>query len=81
MLKGDVNIGAIINKVFKERQKTTNITVTSFAQRLGFQRARIYTIFANKSIDTDLLTNISKILNYNFFVEYFEDEKPYKNYL
>jgi hypothetical protein len=29
MLKGDVNIGVVFNKVFKEKQKITKMTVTS----------------------------------------------------
>jgi hypothetical protein len=55
--------------------------IISFARELGCDRSRIYFIFRNKSIDTELLSRISKILNYNFFLEYLEDKKPHKDYL
>ena len=51
--------------------------ITSFARELGFDRKRIYSIFNSKSIDTDLLVQISKILDYNFLIEYFGEEKPF----
>jgi len=76
MFKKDVHIGSIIEKLLRERQ----INVTSFARELGFDRKRIYYIFNSKSIDTDLLIQISKLLNYNLMLEYFcEENQTMKN--
>ena len=82
MLKKRVDIGFIIRKVFLERKKSGKITVEKFAKELGCERSRIYpTIFNKMSIDTDLLVRISKILDYPFLLEYFEEDKPIVVYL
>jgi transcriptional regulator with XRE-family HTH domain len=77
MLRKDIHIGSIIQKILKKRQ----MKIVSFASELGCDRTRIYSIFQNKSIDVDLLVRISKILNYNFLLEYFENDKPHKDYI
>jgi len=77
----DVHIGSIIRRVFLEKQKAGKITVTKFAKELGCVRSRIYPIFENRSIDTNLLYRISKILDYPFLLEYFEKERPIIVYL
>ena len=71
MFKKNVHIGSIIERLLRERQ----VRVTSFARELGFDRKRVYAIFDSKSIDTDLLVQISKILNHNLLLEYFNKEK------
>ena len=43
------------------------MSVSEFARRLNCERTNIYTIFKRRTIDVELLINISKILNYNFF--------------
>ena len=71
MLKKDVDIGSIIKRIVEEK----NITITDFSLRLGFpHRSRVYSIFNNKSIDTDMLIKISELLDYNFFIEYLEEK-------
>ena len=74
MYKKDVDIGSIIERIFNERK----MTKADFARRLGFPcRKSVYSIFQKKSINTELLIEISKILNYPFLFEYLEDDsKP-----
>ena len=81
MLKKDIHIGSIVRKVYLERKKTRKITVKQFAQAVGRDRSRIYEIFEDKSIDIDLLINISMELDYNFLLEYFEEDKLSRCYL
>ncbi len=45
-------------------------SVAWLARELGCKREQCYRIFAKKSIDTDLLLRISKILQHNFFTYY-----------
>ncbi|MDR2146900.1 MAG: hypothetical protein LBE91_10625 [Tannerella sp.] len=72
MLKKNVHIGPIIRKVVEDKK----MTITEFARQCGFAgREYAYTIFNSKTISTDMLIDISKVLNYNFLLEYFE-EKP-----
>lgn len=59
----DLHIGQLIKTVFER----SGMTVSEFARKLNCERTNIYTIFKRKSIDVELLVNISKILKYNFF--------------
>ena len=76
MYKKDVDIGAIIKRLVEER----NMTVAEFARRLNpspkgknkISRNIVYSIFNRKSIDTSLLHEISKILEYDLLSEYYE---------
>ena len=71
MLRTNVYIGAMIMKMVKEK-----MTVSEFARRLNFpDRRYAYSLFNKKTIDTDMLINIGKVLGHNFLLEYFE-EKP-----
>jgi transcriptional regulator with XRE-family HTH domain len=56
------NIGALIKKALKER----GMPVTEFARRINYSRENVYSIFRRKSIDTALLTKISKVLDVDF---------------
>ena len=56
------------------------MTICQFAKALGCRRSRIYSIFNCKSIDTDTLIRISKILEYNFLLEYFREDEPPASY-
>ena len=47
--------------------KDRKVSVTEFAKRINTNRNNVYDIFKRKSIDTELLFKISKILSYNFF--------------
>ena len=59
----NLHIGRLIKTVFER----SGMSVSEFARRLNCERTNIYTIFKRRTIDVELLINISKILNYNFF--------------
>lgn len=59
-------IGLIIKSKLKEKKQS----VVWFAGQLGCSRTNIYKIFRKKSIDTDELMKISRILNFDFFKIY-----------
>ncbi len=57
-----------------ERQmKAIKMTQTDFAARLGVTQSDVSKILKKISFDTVRLTNISLILNYNFFHEFYEE--------
>lgn len=58
-----IHIGLEI-KAELERQERS---VSWFARKLCCERTNVYSIFKRKSIDTDMLTRISRILQRNFF--------------
>ncbi len=59
----EIHIGQQIKTVFE----TKGISVTEFARRINKSRENIYSIFSRKTIDTGLLLNISKVLDFDFF--------------
>lgn len=61
-----IHIGLEI-KAELERQERS---VSWFARKLCCERTNVYSIFKRKSIDTDMLTRISCILQRNFFELY-----------
>lgn len=58
---------AHIGQIIREELKLQGRTVTWLAKAINCDRTNIYNIFARESIDTSLLTRISKALNRNFF--------------
>lgn len=58
----DIHIGNIIEKKLAEK----SMTKTEFANRISKVRVTVYDIFERKSIDTELLIEISKALDYDF---------------
>lgn len=62
-----MHVGAHIKDVFNNGPKTW--TITWFARQLNCDRRNIYNIFGRKSIDSELLMCISRILNHNFFAD------------
>ena len=81
MLRKDIHIGSLVRKIFLEQKKAGKITISQFADILSCDRSRIYAIFENKSIDTDMLIRISQALDYNFLQEYFEEEESPRYHL
>lgn len=77
MLKKDVHIGSVVRKIFEEKQ----MTIVSFARELGCDRTCIYSLFDKKSIDTDQLIRVSKVLNHNFLLEYFDEKEVSTEYI
>ncbi len=58
---------AHIGQLIREELKQQGRTITWFAKAINCDRTNIYNIFARESIDTNLLTRISKALNKDFF--------------
>lgn len=59
----NLHIGRLVKTVFER----SGMTVSDFARQLNCERTNVYTIFKRRTIDVELLVNISKILEYNFF--------------
>ena len=68
--KKNVHIGSIIKKKLEEQP----ISISDFARAICCNRSNVYSIFERKSIDTEQLLLISKVLNYDFIAEYYEKE-------
>lgn len=64
-----IHIGTLIEAELRRQERS----VSWFARKLCCERSNVYSIFHRKSIDTDMLLRISKILNRNFFEEYFTE--------
>lgn len=60
-----LHIGQRIKEIFELQPK--DHTIEWFADKLHCKRSNIYNIFNRSTIDTDLLFNISKILEHDFF--------------
>ena len=56
-----------IGKRIKQRVEELRMPVTEFASKINKSRTVAYNIFERKTIDTGLLNNICKVLNYNFY--------------
>lgn len=61
-----------IGQVIKEELHNQDHTVAWLAEELCCDRTNIYKLFRRKSIDTNLLFRISRILSHNFFKYYTE---------
>lgn len=59
-----------IGKVVRKHLEEAGMTKSEFARRLETSPQNIYGIFKRKSIDTQLLKEISNVLNYDFFQYY-----------
>ena len=67
--------GKKIKQLIKEELEHQERTVTWLARKLNCTRATVYRIFEKNSLDTALLSTISKVLNRDFFKELSEDIK------
>ncbi|GHT61502.1 hypothetical protein AGMMS50239_12540 [Bacteroidia bacterium] len=61
----DIHIGTIIKQKFQKK----SMTIGEFANNIHHSRTGIYALFKKKSIDTELLINISRVLDYDFIHE------------
>ncbi|MFL5765777.1 MAG: hypothetical protein ACJ77K_17660 [Bacteroidia bacterium] len=59
----DIHLGQAILKKLTEK----GMTKREFGRRINKANTTVHHIFTRKSIDTDLLWDISKVLEYNFF--------------
>lgn len=73
-----------IGKIIRQRLEETGMNKSEFARRINTTPQNIYGIFKRKSLDTDLLKEISQVLEYDFFQYYSqfafmakEDGSPY----
>ena len=73
----DIDIG----KIIKQKVDESNMTKQVFAQMIGCNRTTLYAIFKSKSIDTEVLVKISRVLKYNFLLEYFEEKKIFGKHI
>jgi transcriptional regulator with XRE-family HTH domain len=60
----EIHIGNEIKKVLD----ASDVSVSDFAKRINKSRGNVYSILSRKSIDTDLLRDISQVLNFDFFL-------------
>lgn len=61
-----VHIGSLIEQELRRQERS----VTWFARKLYCDRTNVYKIFKKQSIDTQLLEQISIILQHNFFEDF-----------
>jgi hypothetical protein len=73
-----------IGKIIRQHLEEAGMTKSEFARRINTSPQNIYGIFKRKSCDTELLREISRVLNYDFFQYYAstalvvnEDKAPY----
>ena len=72
-----VHIGEIIKEFVIERK----LTPSKFAKMIGLQRQNIKkTIFMKSSIDTNLLSEIGEVLDFDFF-KYYKPVSNKKDYI
>lgn len=57
-----VHIGQLVKTVFDER----GMSVSELARQLNCERTNVYTIFRRRTVDVELLAQLSEILDHNF---------------
>ena len=67
----EIHIGKKIKSVFYE----SRLSATEFALQINKSRTVVYDIFRRSTIDTGLLLQIGKVLDYDFFMLYVESKK------
>ena len=65
----DIHIGQRIKAKLKEQGRTT----VWLARQIPCTPNHLYKVYANASINTDLLKHISRILDYNFFEDFIQN--------
>lgn len=59
-----------IGELIKERTEELGLKPSEFARMINKTRQNVHNIFKRDTIDTQLLLDISKCLNYDFFIRY-----------
>ena len=59
------NIGSLIREKIAEK----SMTVAEFARSINRERTTVYDIFKRETVDFDLLSQISEVLDYDFIHE------------
>jgi hypothetical protein len=70
-MEEQIFIGQLIYAQLKESGKT----VTWLAENLSYHRFSIFKIFRKKCLNTDLLSRISTVMEYDFFTHFSEEVK------
>ncbi len=65
----NINIGAKIREIAKEK----GVGPTELGKRINTSKQNVYGIFKRKSMDSNLISEISIALDHNFFQYYMED--------
>jgi hypothetical protein len=68
-----MNKNIFIGPIIKQKLDESLYSVEQFRRKLKCSRRTVYNIFERKSLDTDLLLEISELLNYDFHNLYIED--------
>lgn len=58
-------IGGLIKEELEKQERT----ISWFARKLSCDRSNVYRLFQKDSIDTNMLTRISILLNHDFFLD------------
>ena len=66
-----MHMGEKIKEVFQG----SSLSVSELASQVGTSRENMYSIFKRKSVDTDLLLKISKVLDHDFFFHLIDRNK------
>jgi transcriptional regulator with XRE-family HTH domain len=59
-----------IGKIIKQKVEASGMNKSEFGRRINTSPQNVYGIFKRKSIDTDLLSKISDVLETDFFLYY-----------
>lgn len=52
-----------------------SLTIKDFAEKINCERTTVYNIFERKSIDSELLIRISKVLDFDFYNQIYLNRK------
>jgi len=66
-----------IGKLILKHLEGMGMNKSEFARRIGVTPQNVYSIFRRKSISTDLLFRISRVLDYDFFQYYTSSRSSY----
>ncbi|MGL4596729.1 MAG: hypothetical protein ACRCYO_04325 [Bacteroidia bacterium] len=61
-----------IGKVIRNRIESSGMNKSEFARRINSTPQNVYSIFKRKSLDTEMLHEISRVLDFDFF-QYYTD--------
>ncbi len=68
-----------IGKIIQDRLKEVGLSKKEFAQRINCSTQNVFSILERDSLDTQLLIDISKALDHNFFNYYYSFIKKETN--
>ncbi|MCL2073084.1 MAG: helix-turn-helix domain-containing protein [Marinilabiliaceae bacterium] len=64
-----------LGKIIKQKFEETSMNISEFAEKIHVHRTNVNNIFKRKSINSELLFEISKALNYDFYNEIYLNKK------